>query len=159
MSLGSKPKWWLAKNPMGKVPTIQLEDDTKVLYESLPVCDFLDQAYEGKRKLTPSDPFQQGRDKILIEHYGQALPPHYKLYYRSTTLSEAEKLESAVQMLDKLDFVEAELKKRGTIFFGGKQAMMVDYMIWPWFERIIAMPTFFEESRLTVDRFPKLVWI
>lgn len=39
-------------------------------------------------------------------------------------------------MLDNLDIFEKELKSRGSKFFGGEQPAMVDYMIWPWFERL-----------------------
>lgn len=34
-----------------------------------------------------------------------------------------------------LDVFEAELKKRGTKFYGGAKPGFVDYMIWPWCER------------------------
>lgn len=39
-------------------------------------------------------------------------------------------------MLDNLDLFEKELKSRGSKFFGGDQPAMLDYMIWPWFERL-----------------------
>jgi glutathione S-transferase len=38
-------------------------------------------------------------------------------------------------MLENLDLFETELKSRGSKFFGGEKPAMVDYMIWPWFER------------------------
>jgi Glutathione S-transferase, C-terminal domain len=40
-------------------------------------------------------------------------------------------------MLENLDLFEKELKSRGSKFFGGREKpAMVDYMIWPWFERL-----------------------
>jgi glutathione S-transferase len=39
-------------------------------------------------------------------------------------------------MLENLDLFETELKSRGSKLFGGEKPAMVDYMIWPWFERL-----------------------
>lgn len=39
-----------------------------------------------------------------------------------------------------LDYVEAELKKRSSKYLAGEKAGMVDYMIWPWFERFGLLP-------------------
>ncbi len=37
-----------------------------------------------------------------------------------------------------LKIFEKELARRGTEFFGGNQPAMLDYMIWPWIERLPA---------------------
>lgn len=140
---------------MGKVPVLQLKDESEVLYESGVIADYLDEAFPGP-KLTPADPLQRAKDKILIEHYSQVLKFHYQLYYKCE-LSDKEKAEVGEDMLSKLDFVEKDLVKRGTPFFGGETVMMVDYMIWPWFERILIMPAFTPNTEMTQTRFPKLV--
>lgn len=77
--LSKKPEWFLEKiNPLGKVPAIQKDD--KVVYESAVCCDYLDQVYPGN-KLTPDDPYQQARDKILMEHFGQVcVGVYYKIF-------------------------------------------------------------------------------
>ena len=155
MNLIQKPDWFLARNPMGKVPTIQLENESQILYESIPVCDFLDKAYPGP-KLTPESPFQQAKDSMLIEHFSQSIGPFYKLAKR-TDLTPEEKKETAALMLSKLDYVENELGRRESPFFGGKTVMMVDYMIWPWIERMPIMTKFAEGTELTKYRFPLLV--
>lgn len=69
-NLVNKPEFLLEINPLGKVPTI--EQDGKVLYESLIVCDYMDEAYQAgndKFKLNSSDPFQRAKDKILLERF------------------------------------------------------------------------------------------
>lgn len=69
INLSKKPEWYLEKiNPLGKVPAIQKDD--KILYESAVCCDYLDQVYPNN-KLTPEDPYQQAKDRILVEHFGQ----------------------------------------------------------------------------------------
>jgi hypothetical protein len=41
------------------------------------------------------------------------------------------------QSLEGLDWWEEELARRKTTFFGGSESPgMLDYCIWPWFERI-----------------------
>lgn len=140
---------------MGKVPTIQLENESRVLYESIPVCDYLDNSFPGE-KLTPESPYQRAKDAMLIEHFSQCIGPFYKLAKRADLTAE-EKAETAAVMLGRLDFVEAELGRRESAFFGGCKVMMVDYMIWPWMERMPMMPTFAEGTELTEERFPLLV--
>jgi len=69
VNLKDKPEWIFEKNPGGKVPTLELNDG-RILYESLIVADYLDEAYPGV-KLTSQDPFQKAEDRILIENFGQ----------------------------------------------------------------------------------------
>ena len=53
-----------------------------------------------------------------------------------------------------MDIFEKEIHRRGTPYFGGKRAGMLDYVIWPWFER---MPIFLRGRELPNDRFPGMV--
>ena len=53
-------------NPLGKVPTIQTKVGT--FYESLPVCDYLDEVFPG-RKLHPETAEQKTKDKMLLALY------------------------------------------------------------------------------------------
>jgi len=58
-----------------------------------------------------------------------------------------------------LDVFEAELVRRGSTYFGGPtRPGWVDYMIWPWMERLYSLPVL-TASQLRVDfegRFPVL---
>lgn len=54
-------------NPLGKVPSIQLDD--RVVYDSVIINDYLDVAYPEK-KYTPSDPYQAAQDRMLLERWG-----------------------------------------------------------------------------------------
>jgi len=61
-------------------------------------------------------------------------------------------------MLNSLDLFEKELKARGTKFFGGARPGMLDYMIWPWFERFELFAIFGgEKLQIPKERFAKLV--
>lgn len=60
-------------------------------------------------------------------------------------------------MLEKLHVLEEALGERQTPYFGGDSVKMVDYLIWPWFERILAMPAFAPECALDPKRFARVV--
>jgi len=60
-------------------------------------------------------------------------------------------------MWNNLEVFEKELKTRGTKFFGGDQPVMLDYMIWPWFERFEPFAIFCKELKVPKERFPTLV--
>jgi glutathione S-transferase len=62
-------------------------------------------------------------------------------------------------MLSNLDTFEKELGARGGKFFGGEHPAMIDYMIWPWFERFELFNLLGEEKvKFPKERFPKLVF-
>nr|KAG5691303.1 hypothetical protein BaRGS_014002 [Batillaria attramentaria] len=143
-----KPEWFLERNPLGLVPT--LEQDDRVVYESLITCDYLDDVYPNDR-LTPPDPYRKARDAMLIDYYGgKFVPPLYKVLRSQGSDEEAkEVLRKALARL------EAELGNRGK-FFGGGQVAMVDYMLWPWFERLPILAKVFPDADLSETNFPQL---
>lgn len=128
INLTNKPEWFLEKNPMGKVPCIELEDG-EILYESLIIAEYLDAAYP-KKKLYPSDPLAIAKDKLLIEKFKNVITTMYKLYLDPTVSRDVFN-----EVLNGLEIFEKELVKRGTPFFNGTSPGMLDLMIWPWCER------------------------
>ncbi|XP_040290701.1 glutathione S-transferase omega-1-like isoform X4 [Bufo bufo] len=98
INLKNKPDWFFEKSPLGLVPSIETSDD-KIIYESLIICDYLDEAFPGV-KLTPADPYEKAQQKILLEQFNEVLT------------------------------------KRNIPYLGGESLSMIDYMIWPWFERL-----------------------
>ena len=64
----------------------------------------------------------------------QVIGAMYKLYWAK---GDAEILnQSRKNIAEGLQPFEEELNKRGTPFFGGDRPGMLDYMIWPWVERL-----------------------
>ena len=51
-------------------PVLQIND--AIYYESLPVCDYLDEAYPG-RKLLPDTPEERVKDKMALTHYDMVI--------------------------------------------------------------------------------------
>lgn len=128
INLTHKPEWFLEKNPVGKVPCLELEGG-EILYESLIIADYLDDAYP-QRRLYPNNPLMKAKDKLLIEKFSSVINTMYKLYL-DTSLGR----ELFDEALAGLGVFERELTKRGTPFFNGRSPGMLDFMIWPWCER------------------------
>ncbi|KAG9484773.1 hypothetical protein GDO78_008076, partial [Eleutherodactylus coqui] len=99
INLMDKPEWFLEKSPLGLVPCLETSDG-KIIHDSVSVCDYLDEAYPGK-KLNPEDPYEKAQQKSLLECFNK------------------------------------DLANKNTSYFGGESVSMIDYMMWPWFERFI----------------------
>ncbi|KAG8551739.1 hypothetical protein GDO81_004243 [Engystomops pustulosus] len=132
INLKSKPEWFLEKSPFGVVPSLETSDG-KIIYESPIVCDYLDEAYPGK-KLTPADPYKKAQEKILLEHFSQIHSALYKVLFAKRANEDTTELKA--QFFEKFKKLEEALTKKNTPYFGGESLSMIDYMIWPWFERL-----------------------
>ncbi|XP_060067079.1 glutathione S-transferase omega-1-like [Ylistrum balloti] len=152
VDLKEKPEWFLERNPLGLVPV--LEQDDKIIYESAVTCDYLDDVYP-ENKLTPSDPYSKARDRILMEMFSK-LVTHYYGTFRSKG-KDPEALESMWKNM--LPFEKA-IAERGT-YFGGDKPSMLDFFVWPWFERMAVMVAMMSEvNPFPAEKFPKLTaWV
>ncbi|XP_050573192.1 pyrimidodiazepine synthase-like [Bombus affinis] len=128
INLTNKPEWLLEKSPLGKVPCIELEGG-ETLYESLVIAEYLDDAYP-QNKLYPSNPLARAKDKLLIGRFNSVINTLYKLYV-STSIDR----DIFDEVLSELGLFERELVSKGTPFFHGSSPGMLDFMIWPWWER------------------------
>jgi glutathione S-transferase len=139
-----KPGWYLMKNPLGKVPT--LEKDGKILYESLIVAEFLDQVHPD-HKMLPGGPYEQGLQKILVERLGKLTANFYPLYRNPHDTTLISNLVEVFGLYEELLIDD---------YFGGKQPLWADYMSWPWLERLNSLNKH-TGGKLNLDKHPKLV--
>ncbi|KAJ6669118.1 hypothetical protein lerEdw1_007927 [Lerista edwardsae] len=132
INLKNKPDWLFEKNPFGLVPVLETSKG-QLIYESPITCEYLDEAYPGK-KLYPADPFAKASQKMLLEQFSKLPPLCYKhiLAIKHGEDTSAVKNEFCEQLLK----LEEILINQKTKFFGGNSVSMIDYLIWPWFERI-----------------------
>jgi len=154
INLRSKPDWYFERNPLGKVPCLEI--DGKVLYESLITADFLDEVYRDTRVLYSKDPFQKSQDRIMVELFTKVVSHFYKVLKEARSGEESWK-ESYENLLSGVEIFEKEITRRDSQFYGGDQPGMLDYMIWPWMERV---PAFSIVTKGLVnnplENFPKL---
>ncbi|KAM8923878.1 glutathione S-transferase omega-1-like [Pelodytes ibericus] len=135
INLKNKPEWFAEKSPFGLVPALETSNGD-VIYESSIVCDYLDEVFPGK-KLTPSDPLEKAKQKMILEHYSKVVSVFYR--FLTPRKDHQETTELKAEFSTKLQKLEEYLVKGSSSYFGGDSVSMVDYMIWPWFERFISL--------------------
>ncbi|XP_037638859.1 glutathione S-transferase omega-1-like [Sebastes umbrosus] len=132
INLKDKPEWFLERNPFGLVPTLETPAG-EVIYESPITCDYLDEVYPNK-KLLPSSPFGKAQQKMMLEHFSKITPYFYKIPMGRRNGQDVSELEA--ELKEKLSKLNEDLVNKKTKFFGGDSITMIDYMMWPWFERL-----------------------
>uniref|UniRef100_H3D718 Glutathione S-transferase omega n=2 Tax=Tetraodon nigroviridis TaxID=99883 RepID=H3D718_TETNG len=132
INLKDKPDWFLEKNPLGLVPTLETAAG-EVIYESPITCEYLDEVYPEK-KLLPSTPFGKAQQKMMLEHFSKITPYFYKITMGRKNGDDVSGLEA--ELKEKMGKLNEDLDKKKTKYFGGDSITMIDYMMWPWFERM-----------------------
>ncbi|XP_067466405.1 glutathione S-transferase omega-1-like [Thunnus thynnus] len=132
INLKDKPDWFLEKNPLGLVPTLETPAG-EVVYESPITCEYLDEVYPEK-KLLPSSPFGKAQQKMMLEHFSKITPYFYKIPMGRKNGEDVSGLEA--ELKEKFSKLNEDLVNKKTKFFGGDSITMIDYMMWPWFERL-----------------------
>jgi glutathione S-transferase len=91
VDLKSKPDWFLAISPRGKVPV--LVADGTALFESAAICEFLDETIPPR--LIPAEPFERARQRAWVEVANDLLAAQFKAFVAADPV-EAEKTRAAV---------------------------------------------------------------
>jgi len=146
INLTQKPEWYVEKkNPLGKVPTI--ESEGKVVYESLVVVDYLNEAFSTGRPYKAKDAFEHAKQRMLVERL-TVLPSALYPYYRNR--QDAEKIKNVENAYQ---FYESQLQKD---YFAGDQPGYADFMAWPWVERLSAVDIISDgQLAVTKEKYPK----
>jgi len=145
--LGDKPEWYLEKNPLGKVPT--LNHDGKIIYESLVCVDYLNEIFSSGRPYKAKDHYEHAKQRMLTERL-TALPSAFYPFYRNRQDPTIIKnLENAFQLYESL--LQHD-------YFSGDQPGYADFMSWPWVERLSAIEIL-SNNQLSVnpEKYPKFV--
>ncbi|XP_053162418.1 glutathione S-transferase omega-1 isoform X2 [Hemicordylus capensis] len=132
INLKNKPDWFFEKSPFGLVPVLETNKG-QLIYESPITCEYLDEAYPGK-KLYPADPYEKASQKMLLEQFSKLTPLSYKYLVAIRSGEDVSALKN--EYLEKFLKLEEILINHKTQFFGGNAVSMIDYLIWPWFERM-----------------------
>ncbi|XP_066457124.1 glutathione S-transferase omega-1-like isoform X2 [Eleutherodactylus coqui] len=154
INLMDKPEWFLEKSPLGLVPCLETSDG-KIIHDSVSVCDYLDEAYPGK-KLNPEDPYEKAQQKSLLECFNKVISIMEQILSALKDVQDTTELK--LQFYEEFKLEEA-LTKKNTPYFGGESVSMIDYMIWPFYEHFIAIDVDeFLEKLPRVKAWDKLMW-
>ncbi|KAI5752148.1 hypothetical protein M8J77_014280 [Diaphorina citri] len=135
INTANKPKWFLDRFFPPKVPLIQHMDIP--ITDSLLICDYLNTKHPGPRPLCHQDAFYQNDDNVMLAEEFE----HVAWGLRDCLMVDHITDELYTNLTIALKWFERELTKRQTIYwFGNEYPGMTDYMMWPWFERMAAIP-------------------
>ncbi|XP_076982071.1 glutathione S-transferase omega-1 [Tamandua tetradactyla] len=150
INLKNKPEWFFTKNPLGLVPVLE-NSQGQLIYESVITCEYLDEAYPGK-KLLPDDPYEKACQKMVFELFSK-VPSLVRSFLGSRNKEDCSNIKE--EFCKEFSKLEEVLTNKKTTFFGGNSLSMIDYLIWPWFERLEAL-----ELNECVTHTPKLrLWM
>ncbi|CAK1545011.1 unnamed protein product [Leptosia nina] len=151
IDLVNKPEWLNSKSPLGKVPSLEIAEGVCIT-ESLIVSEYVDEAFP-QRPLLPKDPVKRAKDKIIIE----MITPVHVIFFKVLRARDSISDETIRAYEFSLNFIENELKARGTTFLDGSQPGFADYMIWPWFERLAVTAELDPRVAVSERKYPLLV--
>ncbi|KAF8070401.1 glutathione S-transferase [Lyophyllum atratum] len=123
-----KEKHFLDINPKGLVPAVEYKG--KAIYESLIICEFLEEAYPDHKPLLPSDPVDRAIARIWIDHISKSvIPPFVRLLQGQDKATQDGAREEFYVALRKLaNGVKGP-------YFLGKEFSLVDIAVAPWIAR------------------------
>lgn len=131
INLKNKPEWFFKKNPAGLVPVLE-DSRGRLICESLITCEYLDEAYPEK-KLFPDDPYERACQRMTIELFSK-VPSLVSSFIRTKRKEDHPGIKE--ELRKEMSKLEEAMTNRKTAFFGGDSLSMVDYLMWPWFERL-----------------------
>lgn len=116
-------------NPKGLVPAVEYQG--KALYESLVLCEFLEDAYPSyKPHILPEEPYTRAYARIWVDFVSKNLVP---AFMRLLQAQDPEKRKEFLQ-----DYIKEQKKFAEQVkgpYFLGEEFSLVDVAIAPWIAR------------------------
>ena len=125
IDLDSPPDWFFDVSPLEKVPVLLVND--KSLFESLAICEYLDEI--SPNSLHPSDPFIKAQNRAWIEFANSLLSLTYDLILET---EEVRFKQITASIDEKFDILEEDCLT-GTSFFNGASFSIIDAIYAPVF--------------------------
>ncbi|KFG78815.1 putative glutathione-S-transferase theta, GST [Metarhizium anisopliae] len=135
---------FLAMNPRGLVPTLAVPtgpegESHKPLYESLVICEFLDDAYSDEakhgRRLLPSDPYERARARLWIDHVGTRIVPAFYRFLQHTPEKPYSIEQARAEFHGHIRILTEQMDPDGPWFLG-EHLSLVDISLAPWAKRL-----------------------
>ncbi|KAK4649053.1 uncharacterized protein QC761_115560 [Podospora bellae-mahoneyi] len=131
---------FLALNPRGLIPTLVLppgeEGKQRVLYESVIVCEYLDEQYNSGTKLLPWDPYERARARLWVNFVEKKLVAGWYRLMQHTP-DKPYSLEGVrKEFLENLKTFVREMDEEGEGWFSEGGFGLVDVSFLPWAGRL-----------------------
>lgn len=118
VDLAHKPSWFLAVSPLGKTPVLLV--DEAALFESAPICEYLDETLLPR--LHPDEPLARARERAWMQLASVMLDGIAALYSAPDETALAQRAQALRQQAQRL---EAALHAQGP-WFAGPRFGLVD---------------------------------
>uniref|UniRef100_A0A0G4FF97 GST N-terminal domain-containing protein n=1 Tax=Chromera velia CCMP2878 TaxID=1169474 RepID=A0A0G4FF97_9ALVE len=137
----NKQPWFLALNPLGKVPVLKDERSGVSIYESLVVNEFIADACDSDRTagLTSASPMERANMRIRITRVDTLARAFFTFLSASPDLPEIESNALLEKIFEELVVFEHHLKESGGKFMGGSCPDLCDCALFPFIERMNAV--------------------
>ena len=138
----NKTRELLDLNPRGLVPTLRVpakdgEEKDHALYESLVVCEYLDEAFDGEgEKLLPGDAYQRARCRLWIDHVATRIVPAFYRLLQHTPEKPYSVSEARAELVKHIETFVREMDSEGGPWFLGDKFSLVDVALAPWAKRL-----------------------
>ncbi|KAL3243587.1 hypothetical protein MRX96_020181 [Rhipicephalus microplus] len=133
INLKDRPEWCKDVLPAGTIPV--LSQDDKLISGSMPIVEYLEEAYPQTKPMMPADPYLKARDRSFLD--GCIAQCRFSEETANVVVSIMMRRGSVEDNWDnflrKIPLFEKELVCRSTPFFGGPTPGFVDYVVWPTF--------------------------
>ena len=124
IDLSAPPSWFYDISPLEKVPLLLV--DEKPLFESMVICDYLDEITAGS--LYPSDAFAKAQNRAWIEFGNEILNSTYEFFLTD----DPKKFKHLKNILiDRFEVLEDEISNGD--YFNGVDFSMIDAVYAPIF--------------------------
>lgn len=137
IDLTSPPEWFYDISPLEKVPVLLV--DGEPLFESMAICEFLDEITANS--LHPSDPFKKAQNRAWIEFGNDILNTTYNLF---TTTDEKNYKQSIAILTDRFDTLEEYLEDGP--YFNGDDFAIIDAVYGPIFRYYDAIHRYLDHN-------------
>jgi len=135
IDLNNKPEWFKEISPTGKVPILKV-GNRHVLFESMVICEFLDEVTPGS--MHPEDPLEKAQHRSWNEFASQILSNIAQLY---NAKNRHDFIELSGQLIKKFERLEDEVVLP---YFSGELFCMTDAAFGPVFRYFDVMDQYFE---------------
>jgi glutathione S-transferase len=124
VDLSNPPDWFLKLSPLKKVPLLLVED--QVIFESMAINEFIDEAYPNK--LHPADLLLRAQNRSWIEFSNGCM---WSAFHLSIKENKEEFQHVLNELLNSFDQIEESIG--GRPFFNGDRFSLVDVSFAPCF--------------------------
>lgn len=128
IDLQNKPEWFTSQCPTAKVPAVIDDQHKNALFESLAICEYLEDTYEPK--LHPQDPWLKAANRAWMEQNGGYFGDLFNMI-DAGSMEGFQKARNA--LIDKLQWLDYAV--RGP-FFNGNGFALIDAVSAPFMEAL-----------------------